>query len=893
MNSELELKTVLTADGSQLSSAMRNAEKDVQNYVKAVSQGSSTASTASTQASAAAVTSQAAAMRQAADDAKQLNTAASAGAAGVQRLGLSAGQTAQAMRMLPAQITDITTSLASGMPIWTVAIQQGGQIKDSFGGIGPAFTAIKGAITPMMVTMAASTVTVGLATLAYAKGSAEADAYVKSIVMSGNAAGTTVSQLTSMAVAMDRVRGTQSDAADALAQLVATGQVAQANLQGFANTALANKRVLSQTVADTAQVFEELGRKPLEASVKLNQSLGYLTSATYDRIRALMEQKRLDEAGEVAQMAYSKAMDERTAKIEQNMGTIQRGWKGVKEGAAEAWDAMLGIGRKDTLAQQIAKAEKEVENAKRRGNEPAQYNASTGRMMPGGDAQLKAAEQRLLVLKQQEALENSIAATQAADRAEVEKHIQKVEEGEKTKKAIEAAAIARVKSDLATLTGAYGDAERILEAQRAAGLLTEAEYWNSKRAFIKLDEKAQLDALQRENQVLASQKATGADRIQLNSQIAQNTAEMARVRAKAGADTVIANATEAASLAQLKRAQIEYARQLQETTDARERQHQRELGGLGRGDAARGLSSRQNGLEDRYLQQRQQLDSDRLANRLSEPEYQARLKALQQFHQQALQAEVSYQVDLQTAQENGVLGMQRALENYMDSARNVAGQTERLFNNAFQSMEDGIVQFAMTGKLNFQAFAESVIADLIRIYVRQQLVGFAANVLGSAGGGLSSDPSGLPMTPGDGSIALPTSGGRAGGGPVQRGQMYPVNELGPELLTVGGRDYLMMSGKDGHVTPNDKSLMPVSAQALPSTGSGGGASAGGVNITMPVNVINNTNTPVRATTAPRGDGGFDLIIDAIEAQIGANVAAGAGPVARGVEGRYGLRPAFT
>jgi chromosome segregation ATPase len=48
--------------------------------------------------------------------------------------GISAGQYAQAMRYLPMQITDVVTSLASGMPVWMVAIQQGGQIKDSFGG---------------------------------------------------------------------------------------------------------------------------------------------------------------------------------------------------------------------------------------------------------------------------------------------------------------------------------------------------------------------------------------------------------------------------------------------------------------------------------------------------------------------------------------------------------------------------------------------------------------------------------------------------------------------------------------------------------------------------------------------------------------------------------------
>lgn len=68
-----------------------------------------------------------------------------------QKLGISMGQYRQAMRMLPAQITDVATSLASGMPIWLVAIQQGGQIKDSFGGIIPTFKALLSLISPLKV----------------------------------------------------------------------------------------------------------------------------------------------------------------------------------------------------------------------------------------------------------------------------------------------------------------------------------------------------------------------------------------------------------------------------------------------------------------------------------------------------------------------------------------------------------------------------------------------------------------------------------------------------------------------------------------------------------------------------------------------------------------------
>ena len=85
--------------------------------------------------------------------------------------GISAGQYRQAMRLLPAQITDVATSLAGGMPIWLVAIQQGGQIKDSFGGIGNTLKVLMGYLTPFNVGLAAAGV--AFASLAYSIYSAD------------------------------------------------------------------------------------------------------------------------------------------------------------------------------------------------------------------------------------------------------------------------------------------------------------------------------------------------------------------------------------------------------------------------------------------------------------------------------------------------------------------------------------------------------------------------------------------------------------------------------------------------------------------------------------------------------------------------------------------------
>lgn len=102
---------------------------------------------------------------------------------------ISIGQYRNAMRQLPMQMTDIVTSLASGMPIWLVMVQQGGQIKDSFGGIGNSFKAVLSLITPMRIAMLGVVGVTGALAIAAYKGSKEFTEYNKQLILTGSYAG--------------------------------------------------------------------------------------------------------------------------------------------------------------------------------------------------------------------------------------------------------------------------------------------------------------------------------------------------------------------------------------------------------------------------------------------------------------------------------------------------------------------------------------------------------------------------------------------------------------------------------------------------------------------------------------------------------------------------------
>ncbi|BEU98642.1 hypothetical protein ACDW_43480 (plasmid) [Acidovorax sp. DW039] len=222
-----------------------------------------------------------------------------------QALGVSAKQTAAAMRGVPAQITDIVVSLQGGQAPMTVLLQQGGQLRDMFGGIVPAVRALGstalGLVNPFTLAGGAAAVLA----LAYKQGSAEADEFRRAIVMSGNAAGTSVAQLSDMARAVSANIGTQSEAAAVLAQMASGGRIAGDNLQYFTEVAMGLERYVGVPVKATIADLEELGKAPLAASVKLNEQYRYLTVAVYEQIKALDEQGRKEEAAAVAQNAYS------------------------------------------------------------------------------------------------------------------------------------------------------------------------------------------------------------------------------------------------------------------------------------------------------------------------------------------------------------------------------------------------------------------------------------------------------------------------------------------------------------------------------------------------------------------------------------------------------------
>ncbi|ENZ4845301.1 phage tail length tape measure family protein [Klebsiella variicola] len=314
---------------------------------------------------------------------------------------ISAGQYKNAMRLLPAQLNDIAVGLAGGMPLFTIFMQQGSQIADSFGGWGNLFEIIKqqllgagdaadessdslsdnanslsenaenakkltGFLNPMTIGIGALVAVVGTLTYAWYKGSQEQQEFNKSLVLTGNIAGVTTGQLADMARSVaDNTGNTTAAAAQALNRVVSGGKIATGSMQTVTEAVVAMNDATDESIDSMVADFEKIAQNPVAAIGELNDKYHFLTLATYNQIKALQDEGNQQEAARLATETYAATMKQRADQIQGNLGSLEQAWKWLGDAAKGAWDAMLDIGREKSIDQKIAEAQDELGRAQR------------------------------------------------------------------------------------------------------------------------------------------------------------------------------------------------------------------------------------------------------------------------------------------------------------------------------------------------------------------------------------------------------------------------------------------------------------------------------------------------------------------------------------------------
>ncbi len=179
-----------------------------------------------------------------------------------QKAGISVGQYKAAMRMLPAQFTDVATQLAGGQNPWLILLQQGGQVKDSFGGMIPMFRGLAGAITLPMVGITSLAVATGALAYAWYQGDSTLSNFNKTLVLSGNQAGLTADRMLALSRAGQAAGLTFNQTSESLTALVNAGVRGGEQFEAISQSVARFSSASGVEVDKVAEAFGKLTTDP-------------------------------------------------------------------------------------------------------------------------------------------------------------------------------------------------------------------------------------------------------------------------------------------------------------------------------------------------------------------------------------------------------------------------------------------------------------------------------------------------------------------------------------------------------------------------------------------------------------------------------------------------------
>lgn len=759
--------------------------------------------------------------------------------------GMSVKQLQFALRGVPAQFTDIAVSLQGGMNPLTVFLQQGGQLKDMFGGAVPAARALGGYILGLITPLTSAAAAMTTLAFAYYSGSKEADNFRQAIVLTGNASGVTTDALMDMARAVSEVEGTQGAAAEALALFVRAGVRGEQELERYAQTAIRWAKYTGQGVDEIAEKFAALQKDPLTAALKLNESTNFLTESVYRQISALVEQGDKMGAAQLAMDSYSAAMDQGAKQIEQSLGYIERGWIGATNAAKSFWDAIKDIGRPDTLSEQITSLQNEID---KRLSEPLPVDNPA--MQASREKGLRYLQKKLNALQDEKAQQELNAAADALRKQNVEDLAafdKKYAEALKEQLTLEQH-LAKVREDAVKVGKSEAEIQKLLayeteQYNKKNQKRTQGAGGISELANIQ----ARVHATQQLIKALQEQGAT-AEQITEGERLAykiQQEIDSGRLNAAQRMQKM--RELEAAQMLQAAEEQVRAERQridLVEKAKAAEADRVNTLldaearlqsirdknavalASYGMGDqAAAELQAR---MQMEQEQQRQIADmrkqhGEELRKAESDAEraflegmFEERLRITKEGFAKELAEYDAATAAKKTKDQDWASGAKSALATYAEQTADAYGQAKRVATNALNSMTDAFTNMVTTGKLDMKSLASSIISELIRVQV-QALVTRSAMAIGDAfSGGIAAFFGGF------------SSGGYTGPG----GKNEPAGIVHKGEVVFSQEDV----ARNGGVAAVEAMRKGSTASLERHMGGGSATRSGGLTLNMPINI---------------------------------------------------------
>lgn len=676
------------------------------------------------------------------------------------KAGISVGQYRAAMRTLPAQFTDIATQLAGGQSPWLILLQQGGQIKDSFGGLKPMFTGLMSTITPAAIGVGALAAAVGTLGYAYLKGQGLAADFNKSLVITGDRAGQTANSLLFIAESMEKNGTSVTSAAESLNALAKSGANLGTQYQSVASSISALSSATGTKVDDLAAAFARITADPTTGLSAMAQQYGHVTAQQLDYVQSLQGAGKYTDALNYANGVASAGFAEMAGNIRNNMGTLESAAFLVSGAFKSMWNSLLDIGRAQSLQSQLADAtdklydiDTALRNSSARGQQRlGMENArDLARQQVASLTDQLHAEQRQSEEKQKQATlrQSSLlnqqhfqalsdaGLTKAEQRTQEEARLNEyIEERRKLGQALSNDEIAQIRKGIAEK---YKDPA----APKKPSVKVSSGDQASDSA------RGELVALQSQLEIL--QQHTGVNDVisQQRKGLWQTEAQYSVIEQ---ASQKRALSTQEQSLLAHKSETLEYKRQLADLGDKVAAQQR--LNALA--DQAAKFAQQQSAkrAESEALEQG---ISQRQAERAATMQ---RLKESYSYHPEALNRVLQEQQKTYDAEDklrsDWLAGAKSGWAEYQDDASNVFTSVQQIAQSSFNGLADQLTSLVTTGKASFRDFTSSILKMIVEV-INRLLVAYTVQAAMGWISGTGAASTSSSTTSAVGAMGIPTN----------------------------------------------------------------------------------------------------------------------------------------
>ncbi|ELT0982028.1 phage tail tape measure protein [Escherichia coli] len=740
-----------------------------------------------------------------------------------QKAGISVGQYKAAMRMLPAQFTDVATQLAGGQSPWLILLQQGGQVKDSFGGLIPMFRGLAGAISLPMVGVTSLAVATGALAYAWYQGDSTLSAFNKTLVLSGNQSGLTADRMLTLSRAGQAAGLTFNQASESLMALVNAGVRGGEQFEAISQSVARFSAASGVEVDKVAEAFGKLTTDPTSGLTAMAHQFHNVTAEQIAYVAQL--QRSGDEAGalQAANEAATKGFDDQTRRLKENMGTLEAWTDRTARAFKSMWDAVLDIGRPESSAEMLNKAQQAFDEADKkwqwyqsRSNRRGKTSAFLSNLRGAWDDR-ENARLGLSAATLQADLEK---ASEMAAQARAESEASRLKYTEEAQKAYE-----RLQTPLDKYTARQKELNKALKD----GKILQADY-NTLMAAAKKDYESTLKKPKQ-----SGVKVSAGDRQEDNTRTALLAlqTELRTLQAHAGANEKISQQrrelwkaesqyavlAEAAQRRQLsaqeksllahKDETLEYRRQLADLGDKVE--YQKRLNELA--DQAEKFAQQQRAKQAAISAKGRGL-TDRQAQRESEEQ---RLREVYGDNPQALVKATGAlkQTWASEDQLNGswMAGLQSGWSQWAESAMDSFSQVKSAATQTFDGIAQNMAAMLTGSEQNWRGFTRSVLSMLTEILLKQAMVGIVGSIgsaMGGAFGGGASASAGTAIQAAAANFHFATGGFTGTGGKyepagiVHRGEFVFTKEA-TSRIGVGNLYRLMRGYAEGGYVGGDGS----------------------------------------------------------------------------------------